>query len=69
MSTLISVTGNSPLYTPYLEANGAFMDERDDVFAAQIYCRSSTWIMQTWPMNGNLERTRRMKLLPRARPG
>lgn len=38
MSTLIGVTGNSPLYTPYLEKNGAFMDEKDDVYAAQIYC-------------------------------
>lgn len=38
MSALLGVTGNSPLYTPYLEENGAFMDERDDVYAAQIYC-------------------------------
>lgn len=38
MSALISVTGNSPLYDPYLKANGAFMDEKDDVYAAQIYC-------------------------------
>lgn len=38
MSALLGVTGNSPLYTPCLEENGAFMDERDDVYAAQIYC-------------------------------
>lgn len=38
MSSLVSVTGNSSLYAPYLEANGAFMDEKDDVYAAQIYC-------------------------------
>lgn len=38
MSTLLGVTGNSPDYKPYLAQNGAFMDERDDVFAAQIYC-------------------------------
>ena len=38
MSSLLGVTGNSPNYDKYLEENGAFMDERDDVFAAQIYC-------------------------------
>ncbi len=38
MSTLLAVTGNSADYLPLLEANGAFPDERDDVFAAQIYC-------------------------------
>lgn len=37
-STLLAVTGNNRNYLPYLEANGAYMDERDDVFAAQIYC-------------------------------
>lgn len=38
MSTLIGVTGNNMNYIPYLKENGAFMDERDDVFASQIYC-------------------------------
>ncbi len=38
MSSLLGVTGNSPDYDAYLAANGAFMEERDDVFAAQIYC-------------------------------
>ncbi|MCD8160084.1 MAG: prolyl oligopeptidase family serine peptidase [Clostridiales bacterium] len=38
MSTLLAVTGNSKNYDAYLEEAGAFMDERDDVYAAQIYC-------------------------------
>ena len=38
MSSLLGVTGNNANYLPFLERNGAFMDERDDVFAAQIYC-------------------------------
>lgn len=38
MSTLIGLTGNSPRYESYLQENGAFMEERDDVYAAQIYC-------------------------------
>lgn len=38
MSTLVGVTGNSENYTELLRESGAFMDERDDVFAAQIYC-------------------------------
>ncbi|MCD8231076.1 MAG: prolyl oligopeptidase family serine peptidase [Clostridiales bacterium] len=38
MSTLLSVTGNSENYDSFLKEAGAFMDERDDVFAAQIYC-------------------------------
>ncbi len=38
MSSLLALTGNSRDYEPYLKENGAFMDERDDVFAAQIYC-------------------------------
>lgn len=38
MSTLLAVTGNSEDYLPFLAENGAFLDERDDVFAAQIYC-------------------------------
>lgn len=38
MSTLLGVTGNHRDYLPYLEENGAFMEERDDVYASQIYC-------------------------------
>ena len=38
MSTLLAMTGDHPDYMPYLEANGAFMDESDAVFASQIYC-------------------------------
>ena len=38
MSTLLGVTGNNVRYNPYLERNGAFMDESDAVFASQIYC-------------------------------
>ncbi|MCC8043953.1 MAG: hypothetical protein LIP12_00440 [Clostridiales bacterium] len=38
MSSLLSVTGNNKNYDSYLEKSGAFMEERDDVYAAQIYC-------------------------------
>lgn len=38
MSSLLGVTGNNRRYQSLLEQNGAFMDETDDVFAAQIYC-------------------------------
>lgn len=38
MSALLAVTGDNRHYIPYLEQNGAFMDESDAVFAAQIYC-------------------------------
>lgn len=38
MSSLLAVTGNNQNYDSYLEESGAFMDERDDVYAAQIYC-------------------------------
>lgn len=38
MSTLLGVTGDNARYLPLLEQNGAFMDESDSVFAAQIYC-------------------------------
>ena len=38
MSALLAVTGDHPAYDPYLEAAGAFMDESDAVYAAQIYC-------------------------------
>lgn len=38
MSTLLAVTGDNENFNPYLEKNGAFMDESDSVFASQIYC-------------------------------
>ncbi len=38
MSSLLGVTGDNEHYLPYLEANGAFMDESDAIFAAQCYC-------------------------------
>ncbi|MCD7818898.1 MAG: hypothetical protein LUH07_07585 [Lachnospiraceae bacterium] len=38
MSSLLSVTGNNKNYDSYLEESGAFMEERDDIYAAQIYC-------------------------------
>lgn len=38
MSALLAVTANHRDFEPYLRENGAYMDERDDVFAAQIYC-------------------------------
>lgn len=38
MSSLLAVSGNHQAFTPYLQQNGAFMDESDSVYAAQIYC-------------------------------
>ncbi len=38
MSTLVGVTGNSANYEEALKEAGAFMEERDDVYASQIYC-------------------------------
>ena len=38
MSALLGVTGDHPDYDSYLRQAGAFMDESDAVFAAQIYC-------------------------------
>lgn len=38
MSALIAVSGNSDEFDSYLEEMGAVMDEKDDVYAAQIYC-------------------------------
>lgn len=38
MSSLLGVTGDNERYLPYLKENGAFMDESDAVYAAQIYC-------------------------------
>ncbi|MGN1147503.1 MAG: hypothetical protein ACI4TB_03720, partial [Lachnospiraceae bacterium] len=38
MSTLLAVTGNNSNYEELLKENGAFMEESDAVYAAQIYC-------------------------------
>lgn len=38
MSSLLAVTGNNGNFISYLEENGAFMEESDAVYAAQIYC-------------------------------
>ena len=38
MSSLIGITGDNPCYLPFLEKNGAFMDQSDAVYAAQVYC-------------------------------
>ena len=38
MSALLAVTGDHPDYDPYLRTNGAYMEESDAVYAAQIYC-------------------------------
>ena len=38
MSALLAVSGDNDCYIPYLKENGAFMDESDAVYAAQIYC-------------------------------
>ncbi|ORX78482.1 hypothetical protein BCR32DRAFT_282228 [Anaeromyces robustus] len=38
MSSLLGVKGNSKRFDSFLEQNGAFMDEKDDVLAAQVYC-------------------------------
>lgn len=38
MSSLLAVSGDNAAFHPYLEENGAFMEESDSVFAAQIYC-------------------------------
>lgn len=38
MSALLSVSGDNPVFDPYLEAEGAFMDESDAIYAGQIYC-------------------------------
>lgn len=38
MSALLAVTGNNENFIPYLEENGAFMEESDAVYASQIYC-------------------------------
>ena len=38
MSSLVGITGDDPRYLPFLEQNGAFMDQSDAVYAAQVYC-------------------------------
>lgn len=38
MSSLLGITGDNPAYIPFLEENGAFMDESDAVYAAQVFC-------------------------------
>lgn len=38
MSTLLSCTGNSVHFEDLLRENGAYMEESDAVYAAQIYC-------------------------------
>ncbi|MGN0707117.1 MAG: hypothetical protein ACI4JC_03885 [Faecalibacterium sp.] len=38
MSSLLALTGDHPRYAPFLEQNGAYPEESDAVFAAQIYC-------------------------------
>lgn len=38
MSSLLGLTGDDPHYSSFLEENGAFMEESDAVYAAQIYC-------------------------------
>ena len=38
MSALLAVSGDHGALTPYLAENGAFLEESDAVYAAQIYC-------------------------------
>lgn len=38
MSALLAVSGDDPAFDELLRQNGAFMDESDAVYAAQIYC-------------------------------
>ena len=38
MSTLLAVTGDNESYLPLLRENGAFLEESDAIWAAQIYC-------------------------------
>lgn len=38
MSALLGCSGNSSRLESYLKENGAFLEETDDVFAAQVYC-------------------------------
>lgn len=38
MSSLLGASGNSWLFEPYLEANGAIMESRDDIYGALVFC-------------------------------
>lgn len=38
MSSLLGASGNSKLFEPYLEENGAIMDSSDDIYAALVFC-------------------------------
>ena len=38
VTSVIGASGNSELYTPYLEEMGAIMDSTDDVYAAMVFC-------------------------------
>ena len=38
MSSLLAVSGDNAAFDAYLKDNGAFLEESDRVFAAQIYC-------------------------------
>lgn len=38
MSTLLAVSGDNAVFDAYLKETGAYMDESDAVWAAQIYC-------------------------------
>ncbi len=38
MSALLAVTGDNESYLPLLRENGAFLEESDAIWAAQIYC-------------------------------
>ncbi|MGN1004541.1 MAG: hypothetical protein ACI4O5_06850 [Oscillospiraceae bacterium] len=38
MSSLLAVSGDNERFVPYLKENGAFLEESDRVYAAQIYC-------------------------------
>ena len=38
MSTLLAVSGDNAVFDAYLKENGAYMDESNAVWAAQIYC-------------------------------
>lgn len=38
MSSLLGASGNSALFEPYLQENGAIMESGDDIFAAMVFC-------------------------------
>lgn len=61
MSSLLGVTGNNENFESFLTENGAFMEETDDVFAAQIYCPiidlDHADIAYEWQFNADEENT------------